>query len=228
MIDIKPIKRSNLVPQVMECVKDYIVDNNLEAGTRLPTEKQFSEMLGISKTILREAMKSLEAVGIVEINVGNGMFVSDVDYSKLVGHLSYAVRRCPQDFIHLVKTRMLLEVGSLDDVLENIQMDDLVRLEDICDREANAETPEEYLECDMGFHKELVACSKNPLIIELSAFFSVFSSHIAPMIKTDTMQDSRVEDAQSHKQILESIRHRELESAKSMLRQHIGRYINGG
>ena len=134
-------------------------------------------MLGVSKTILREAMKSLEAVGILTISGGNGIFVSELDYERLVGHISYAVLGCPEDFDNLVRMRLMIEVAALEYILENADEDDMTRLKRLCDREAHAETPEEYLASDMEFHKELVACAKNHSSSNY-ARFSTFSSPI--------------------------------------------------
>ena len=99
---IGPVRRVNLMAQVIESLKAYIVENNLTAGSRLPTEKELITMLGVSRNILREALKSLQAVGLIEIRVGDGTYVTDFDYSRIMSHISSVLARKRTDLRYFI------------------------------------------------------------------------------------------------------------------------------
>jgi len=73
MKQIEPVRRVNLTAKVMDSIKEYIASNDLGPGDRLPSEKVLTSSLNVSRNILREALKSLEAVGLIQIRVGDGM-----------------------------------------------------------------------------------------------------------------------------------------------------------
>ena len=71
----KPIKRVSLQSEIIKYIQSYIEENDLKEGDRLPSQGQFIEMMQVSRTALREAVKTLEAEGIVEVKNGKGIFV---------------------------------------------------------------------------------------------------------------------------------------------------------
>ncbi len=220
MPSIKPVKKNNLMSQVMESIKNYIIENNLSAGTRLSSERQLAEEMGVSKTILREALKSLETVGILEIRGGDGIYVSDVDFPALAEHLSFAFLRNPHDIRHLAKTRLIFEVGAVEDVIENADEEDFARLSKICDKLEHAKSVAEHVASDREFHKELVAITHNPLLIELSAFFNEFFVQIRPGV----VKNEFSANAGFHRDLIDVIKAKDVERAKVLLDQHIGWY----
>lgn len=226
LLEFQPVRKRGLASQVMDNIKEYIISNNLVAGDRLPSERKLTEMLGVSKTILREALKSLESVGIVKINSGNGVFVSEMDYLGLVDNLSFALQIAPHEFKHLVRTRIAVEVGALDEVIENIGDDDFKELERLCDEFERVESVDEYIAVECEFHRGLIAASRNPLLVELSSFFHKFFAQVAPMVAPEDVKDGPVLDAGGHREILELLRSGDLAAVQSKLRQHIGgRYL---
>ena len=81
---LQNLKSQKLYIRVYDEIRNYIYKNNLKAGDKLPTEMEMCEMLGVSRNVLREAIKSLEITGIVSSKPGVGIIIRDfnVDYSN--------------------------------------------------------------------------------------------------------------------------------------------------
>jgi GntR family transcriptional repressor for pyruvate dehydrogenase complex len=214
---LEPVRRVNLTSQVMESVKSYISDNGLVSGTRLPTEKELMANLGVSRNILREALKSLEAVGLIEIRPGDGMYVSDFDYSSVLTHMSFALSRSKQELANLVHARLVIEVGALDRAVERITDDDVRRLEANLAAIEAAQSIEEQAELDLEFHKEVLAIADNPILSEFGRFLGRF------FLSAKSIHDaeSARRTVSGHAKLIAALKSRDAETAKTAMREHI-------
>lgn len=214
---LEPIKRVNLTSQVMETVKAYIAENNLRPGDRLPTEKELMLTLGVSRNILREALKSLQALGLIEIKVGDGMYVSDFDYSSVVTHISFALSRTEQQLLHFIEARLIIEVGALDLVVKRAEDHDLQELEELNNRLESTTSVEDAAELDLDFHKALLAIADNPVISEFGNFLGQFFTEARHRVSTN----ARVHTAKEHKDLIAALKDRDAERAKETMTRHI-------
>ncbi len=214
---LEPIKRVNLTSQVMETVKAYIAENNLRPGDRLPTEKELMLTLGVSRNILREALKSLQALGLIEIKVGDGMYVSDFDYSSVVTHISFILSRSEQQLLHFIEARLVIEVGALDLVVKRAKDKDLQELEELNKCLESASSVEAAAELDLDFHKALLSIANNPVITEFGSFLGQFFTEARHRVSTD----ARIHTSKEHKDLIAALKARDAERAKDIMRRHI-------
>ena len=212
-----PVRRVNLTSQVMESVKSYIAENNLRSGDRLPTEKDLTATLGVSRNILREALKSLEALGLIEIRVGDGMYVSDFDYSSVVTHISYVLSRNHQEFEHFIQARLVIEVGALGLVAKVVTDADIRRLEDCNRRIESAQSVEEFAEADSEFHKELLGIAHNPILSEFNSFLGRFFMEARRLVG----EDAKFRASSVHWELINALKSRDAELAKQVMSKHI-------
>src|SRR5699024_10244098 len=84
MEPIKAEEKKSLKQTVIEELKQYIIDHQLVAGDKLPTERTFTELFGVSRSVVREALSYLENVGILRIRQGQGAFLSESNIEKLM------------------------------------------------------------------------------------------------------------------------------------------------
>ncbi len=221
-IGMEPVVRTNLTSQVVDSIKGFITANDLAPGAKLPGERELARTLGVSRAVTREALKALEAVGIVDISAGNGIYVSDSVCPTLVDHISFSLQRFPQDLRHLCMTRLAIEVGALEEVLANIDESDFAKLESSCYMLEHAKCVDDWITAEMEFHGGLVAASRNPLLIELSALLRDFFLNVAPIVNIDRISEDTAIDANHHREILDALRIRDLSLARSRLGDHIG------
>ena len=213
-----PVRRTNLTSQVMDAIKDYIATNNLGPGSRLPSEKDLTLSLNVSRNILREALKSLEAVGLIEIKVGDGMYVSHFDYTSVVDHISYVLKRHEPVVQHFIEARLIVEVGSLDLAAPNVTDEMLSRLDHLTDVLENAPTLEDGTQADLSFHLELLEASKNPVMMEFGSFLVNFFMKARTLVGSE----KRFAAARGHRELVAALRARDAQTAKAVMVAHIG------
>lgn len=214
---LAPVRRVNLTSQVMERVKAYIAENDLKPGSRLPTEKELTTTLGVSRNILREALKSLEAVGLIEIKVGDGMYVTDFDYSSVVTHISFALSRGEHELQHFIEARLIIEVGAMDLVCDRLRDPDIRVLEE-CNRQVeNARTVEGRAAADLAFHKEVLSIAGNPVVTEFGSFLGQFFLEAQHLVG----QAEKMRTAEGHRALIAALKDRDAAAAKEVMTQHI-------
>jgi DNA-binding FadR family transcriptional regulator len=166
--------------EVQEAVKQLILDGRLAAGDPLPTESELMEELGISRNSVREALKALQAVGIVDIRHGFGMFVGRMSLTGLVDELAFHSRITLQDgrndLGYLIEIREVLESGLVQRLIDRHQELDLAPVTEVMAKmEAEALVGDVSPETDRLFHDVLYRPLGNPLVGQLlGAFWEVY------------------------------------------------------
>src|SRR5690242_4264539 len=152
---IKPLtKPPSLHVTVQESLRSYIEDNQLTAGDALPPESFLAQQLGVSRNSVREAIKALESVGVVETRRGIGVFVKEFSFQPLLDNLAYGLGDSLRDVEELRELRRVLEVGLIHKTVEMIGAEDIETLRGIVARmRERAERHESFAEEDEQFHR---------------------------------------------------------------------------
>lgn len=206
----------------VELIKQYILDRRLKPGDPMPTEGELAELLGVSRTIVRESIKTLRALDIVEVRHGYGTFVGQLSLEAMVQSLAFRSLLNPRDDQHvlseLTDVRELLET-SLADVLAGRlnRSDELALRALVAQMQIKAERGEEFLAEDRQFHTGLMAATGNSLVGQLNgAFWDVNA------IATGTLgpaQDLR-STADAHGAILDAIAAGDPDATRKAIRAH--------
>ncbi|HET8727784.1 MAG TPA: FadR/GntR family transcriptional regulator, partial [Alphaproteobacteria bacterium] len=170
---IKPVNRPPLLHvSVQESLKSYIDDNRLKAGDPLPPEGFLAQQLGVSRNSVREAIKGLESLGILETRRGVGVFVKKFSFEPLLDNLAYGLGGTLRDVEEVLEIRRVLEVALIDKTVDRIGEADLRELWETVERmKAKAERDESFAEEDQLFHQLLFRCQGNRMLTRL---FEVF------------------------------------------------------
>ncbi|WP_028048713.1 FadR/GntR family transcriptional regulator [Cellulomonas sp. URHD0024] len=168
--------------EVVEAIKAMILDGRLQAGARLPVEKDLADELGVSRGPLREGVRALVTLGILETRQGDGTYVTSLDPSRLLSSMGFFVDLhadgSAQPF-HAV--RRLLETESAGLAATRITPEALARAREVLDevREILGRTPvdhEAFIATDIEFHRIVAENSGNPV---LAAFVESLASRTA-------------------------------------------------
>ena len=118
MIPISPLKKApSLHVSVQESLRAYIVENRLEAGAPLPPEGELAQQLGVSRNSVREGVKALESLGVLEMRRGVGVFVKAFSFEPLLANLTYGLGDALTQIADVIAVRRGLEVGMIDAAL---------------------------------------------------------------------------------------------------------------
>jgi len=179
-------KRTSRVEVVIEYIKDAVTTGHFKGGDQLPTELELATLLGVSRTPVREAIKVLDMVGIIEVRHGTGTFVRDGVHAALAQLMlfqTYLQVTTPQK---LMEVRQVFERSCAELAAERRTQEDLDAMQQSIEvsrqlaNDPNA-TLEQVLKADLDFHKLVYSAAQNELLETVANFVL---SMVAPWIKT--------------------------------------------
>uniref|UniRef100_A0A7V4WM23 FadR family transcriptional regulator n=1 Tax=Candidatus Caldatribacterium saccharofermentans TaxID=1454753 RepID=A0A7V4WM23_9BACT len=215
---LKNLKVESRYAMVQEAIKNYIIVNKLKPGDRLPTEQEFAKQLGVSRTSLREALKSLQALGIVDIKPGEGTIVRAFNLDAVLGSLMYNLLFESTELLEILQVREALEYHFLDRVIDNIRLEDIQKLERILAlMEKKAKQGELFDEEDAAFHRLLFAPVGNSLLLRLLDIFWEVLHRLRDPIEVER---DPLGSYMRHKRILEAVKEKDKEKARAFLVEH--------
>ncbi|BAC72932.1 putative GntR-family transcriptional regulator [Streptomyces avermitilis MA-4680 = NBRC 14893] len=210
---------------LQERIKKLIIDRRLPSGAVLPTEPELMKLLGASRNSVREALKALQAMGIVEIRHGFGTYVGPMSMAPMIEGLAFRTvaghRRGEDSLLQLLELREAMETGLVSRLAGRVAPRDLVELDGLVDRmEREAAEGAGLAETDRAFHATLYRGLGNVLLSEvLEAFWDAF--HRVRTDLADVPQDPRV-TCRQHREILDAVRSGDSIRAEEAIREHFG------
>ena len=157
-------------------IMELILERELEAGDPLPTENELSVALGVGRNTLRESLKVLQALGVIEIRHGFGMFVAPSNFDALADGLTFrgrlSLRHQGLEALQLVDVRQALESGLIGSSIDVMTKEQLASIEEtVKQMEELAAAGENFVAADAEFHRRLFEPLNNELLINLMGVF---------------------------------------------------------
>lgn len=218
------LHREPLNAAVQERVKDFIIEQGYGAGHALPSEADLSALLGVSRPSLREALRVLATLGVIESRHGQGTFVGTFSLKPFIDGLSFGIRVSnPNDAAKAIKETMeiraLLEEELLRRVTPTLPDSTIAALEEVVSRmEAKAGRQEEFSEEDRLFHELLYRDIEDLMMTRLvHGFWDVFDNLRQDLPNVIAELSDIV---QHHRSILEAVRRHDAEAAVRALDEH--------
>jgi len=222
-----------LYKAIRDYIKQYILDHDLKPGDSLPPEGQFVEDLGVGRSSVREAVKSLQSVGIVDVRQGNGLYVRELNFDPMLEAFIFGMQFAPNTLAELLQIRIWLEASVIGDAVEHLTDEDISKLEAILNKwEQRVRDGEEYSDLDESFHQIIYGVLNNQTLMNLfSAFWTAFTN-----LDNEITHDADPESVMRfHYSILDAIRARDPDATRKKLFQHfdhikerINKYLAAG
>lgn len=179
--EMKNLKTRKLYLQVYDEIKNYIEENHLVPGDKLPSEMKMCEMLGVSRNVLREAIKSLEITGTVCSTPGAGIVIQEFNINFFLRSLVYSVSDEKQLFKEIEELRRVLELGFAKEAFESIVpktleqlQQEIKNMEEIFRQIKKSHSSVfgiKFAKSDAAFHKLLFQSVDNRLLKSIIEFF---------------------------------------------------------
>jgi GntR family transcriptional repressor for pyruvate dehydrogenase complex len=216
---------SRISEVIVEQIRLLIRQGNLSAGDRLPSERELCGHFGASRVTVREALRVLEANGLVEIRIGSrgGAFVT-APTSRLVGEgIADLISLSTMSAVEVTETRMVLELGIVPLVCERATDEDIAALYEICDRaSASLEAGDYPLALSAEWHTRYARASHNSAIVML-----VETLH-DPLIKSlerarETAPSHGRRGVEEHRNLVDAIAERDVARVTELMKVHLER-----
>ncbi|CAM3710429.1 Transcriptional regulator, GntR family [Deinococcus saxicola] len=162
--------------QAQTSIKQYIEDHHLQPGDPLPSEGQLAKDMGMSRLSLREGVKTLEAVGILEARQGDGIYVKAFTFDSIFENLPYSFASDGQSLRDLLQVRTALEEGLVGMVVSQSSPEQIAELDGLAQQMVTkAQNGQTFEDEDREFHLTLYRPLNNPFLNRLvQLFWEVF------------------------------------------------------
>jgi GntR family transcriptional repressor for pyruvate dehydrogenase complex len=217
-----PLRAARLSDQVTAQLQALITDSHLRPGDKLPSERDLCELLSVSRTVVREAVRSLAAKGLLEVRPGGRAIVRAPDPAIVSELMTVMLRGGGGDvaFSHIQEVRRLLEVEFAGLAAQRRDETDLLRIEDFLTAMVeHQDDPQLWAAADVGFHKAIATATHNPL-------YPMLLDSIAEMLVEVRLTGIRLPDTprkafHHHHRIFEQIKAGDRTRARKAMHDHL-------
>jgi len=220
------VDRRTVVSDATALILEMIRDERLSPGERLPSERALAESLEVSRATVREAIRSLAAMNILEVRHGSGTFVAALDIDELLRPARVALGLTEQTLHDLFEVRLLLEPSAAALAAHRATEEEQAEIERCVGEAASVDPGDivEFLRLDAELHRLITIASHNPLLVNLLTSISAlgYESRAATVRLPRMVQRSRAE----HIRIAEAILVRSPAEAEAAMRAHVERVRN--
>ncbi len=218
-----PIKNRKVYEQVMDQIKEMIDKGTLNKGDKLPSERDLVEQLQVSRASIREALRALEVIGLIECRQGEGNFIKSSFQDNLFEPLSIMYMLEGTNPEEILEFRKILEVEASGLAAKRITAEQLTELKEIMERFENCEDEEMNASIDKELHYKIAECSGNVLIFNILRSVSLLvDDFIKDARKLILVQQENKEMLLSqHKKIYLAIEGHSSVAARKAMQQHL-------
>ncbi|MET9297190.1 FCD domain-containing protein [Streptomyces sp. NPDC003077] len=207
--------------EAIERIKGMIVSGALRPGDRLPKESELAAELGLSRNSLREAVRALSLMRVLDVRQGDGTYVTSLDPGLLLQAMSFVVDFHRDDTVlEFMAVRRILEPAATAMAADRIGKGELDALEARLDALGTRPSVDDLVACDLEFHRGVVAGSGNAVLCSLLDGLSGPATR-ARVWRGLNQKDAVARTLAEHRAILSALRDRDAEAARAWATAHI-------
>ena len=215
---LQPLYRQNLVSGVVERLRERILAGGFDATQPLPSEAQLGQSLGVSRTVIREAMRILSGQGLVEVSQGRRPRIRPADSQAVVDSISTFLQRQDHTSLDLIEVRRPLETAIAALAAERALPKHIQAMEESIERLKIVSDLEEQVEAEMRFHDLLAEATGNPV-------FKLLLTTLASLLRQSRREVlGRVgvgRGITGHNEILAAVRAHDANGAAQAMHKHL-------
>jgi len=214
------VRRTKIYEQVAQQLQRMFRDGLVKPGEKLPPERELAEMLQVSRGSLRDAIRTLELMGLVEPRQGEGTVVRDPSAKSLINPLATVLPRQRELVGELLEFRRMIEPTLAGRAAQNASDEELAYMEDILRRQKQkVERGELAIEEDSEFHYAIAEAAKNSVVLKV---LDAFMDLLRETRERSLQLEGRLQRSFSgHRRVLDAIRAHNQAAAEEAMRRHI-------
>ena len=213
-------KKSAISEDITARLLTMIKEGELKPGAKLPPERELAEIMQVSRPSLREALRALSIMNIIEIRQGDGTYVTSLEPELLVEHLDFIFSLSDNTIVELFKARRIVEVGLAAMAAEQITDEEITKLENcLAHAIENVDNHTAFLQADVELHEAIIDAARNPFLKRFMA--SIY--HLGRASRSRTVEIPGVVNqvVEDHQTIVAAMKARDPEKARQAMLQHL-------
>lgn len=229
-MEFEPIKKKRTTEIVTEKLEEKILDGTFSDGDKLPSEEELANQFGVGRRSIREALKVLEAKGLVEIHMGIGAIVqrNDLDnfLNALARNMEVYLRINRADLKHVMELRRLLEGAAMEKLIERRSPEKMDQLAVAVKNQRTAFENKDYAtyqEWHFSFHSDIINYLENPLISMI--YRQVLTLMRDPMEKSGSKPEVSTRAIKDHENMISAIERKSITDVEKLLDEHLTNFI---
>jgi len=218
--ELAPIQREGAAEQVARRILALVQSGSLRAGDQLPAERELALILGVSRPVVREALRGLAILGVVKVRPGGGAFISSLDAADLLAPLQFFISLDTYTVDALYDARILIEGGIAKRAAERIGDEQIARLTDIVGPQHRLlGDPVGFRVSDLAFHQTLIDAADNPFLARVAQSLNVLGMEFRRL--ASEQPDVLAQSVRDHDAITEAVARHDQAAAMAAMEQHM-------
>lgn len=212
-------RREPISSEVAQILVGHLLGGAYQPGQRLPSERALAESLGVGRSVIREALKSLTLLGLVEVRQGDGTYLQSRGSNLLPLSFDWGLLLGDHQLQDTIEARCELEMVLVGLAAERRDRQDLDDLAELLRRMQDAEDTGSFVNADVGFHLRIAKAAKNSILEQmLVSTQSLLRSWITRVMD---VADDEGPSSREHEPILAAIQQKNAAAARTAMRDHL-------
>ncbi len=220
------VARSTLPEEVANRVLTLIRERELRPGDKLPAERNLASMMEVSRPVVREALRALSLMRVVDIRQGDGTYITSLEPRQLIAHLDFVFSKDSVALVQLLEARRVIEAGNVRLAARRVSDSEIGELRDLVRSMADGiDDPARFSELDIAFHNAVCAVADNFLLVQFMAIVSTLGR--VSRERTGGLRSVRDAALHDHWQLLEALQARDPDAAERAMLDHLDHVEEG-
>jgi GntR family transcriptional repressor for pyruvate dehydrogenase complex len=224
-IPVRPVRKKSVPEEIILELKSLIDSGHLSPGSKLPGERELAQMMNVSRPSLREALRVLSLLGVIENRPGSGTYLASSSERWPVEPFSILFLLKKSTLLEIFEARKLLEGGVAALAAEHRSEEDLLAMEEtLKNMRLNLRHSEKYAKYELEFHRAIIEAAGNLVIADLmEKLYKLFKDTKSRVYRQYGLSNKsyRSQDCQNHELILNAIRARDAQMATKTMVNHL-------
>lgn len=224
-VELKPIKTKKIYEEIVEQIKQLILDGHIKPGDKLPSERHLVESFKVSRASIREALSALEMMGLIEVRTGEGAYFRQLQADSMAVSLTWALSMEKGSVMELLEVRRMMEVQAVGYAAERASAEELNELEAILNSmQLNLYNSGALSEkADHSFHYNIARATHNKIIIRLMDTISDHLQHLIRASRSKLYEGKYTPELlyEEHVRIFLALKDRNVEEARKQMTIHL-------
>jgi GntR family transcriptional repressor for pyruvate dehydrogenase complex len=220
------VPRSTLPEEVANRLLTLIRDRQLRPGTKLPAERSLAGMMDVSRPVVREALRALALMRVVDIRQGDGTYVTSLEPRQLIAHLDFVFAKDSVALVQLLEARRVVEAGNARLAALRVtdrQLDAIAAL--VVSLEGCIDEPDRFSELDIAMHDAVCAAANNFLLAQFMNIVSTLGK--VSRERTGGLRTVREAAVRDHQRIFDALRAHDPDAAQRAMLEHLDHVEQG-